>query len=134
MTAGDSGEDNKSTLDMKMSNPAGRPGADADMAASILFLAGPGGVFYNEQILFPDGGMLTSPNDRYSADMDRQYPRAASCEIETTRPTVINNVMIFIAHKDVNILHVSHCFAKYPWRDVRDREAHSDTLGSFSGF
>lgn len=71
MTAGDSGEDNKSKLDMKMSNPAGkyflrphlssannvgRPGADTDMAASILFLAGPGGVFYNEQILFPDGG------------------------------------------------------------------------------
>jgi hypothetical protein len=34
----------------------GRPGNDYDMAATILFLAGPGGVFYNEQILFPDGG------------------------------------------------------------------------------
>lgn len=56
MTAGDSGEDNKSKLDMEMSNPAGRPGADADIAASILFLAGRGGVFYNEQFLFPDGG------------------------------------------------------------------------------
>lgn len=56
MTAGDSGEDNKSKLNMEMSNPAGRPGSDTDMAASILFLAGPGGVFYNEQILFPDGG------------------------------------------------------------------------------
>ncbi|KAF2439527.1 NAD(P)-binding protein [Karstenula rhodostoma CBS 690.94] len=56
MTAGDSGEDNKSNLKMEMSNPAGRPGSDTDMAASILFLAGPGGVFYNEQVLFPDGG------------------------------------------------------------------------------
>ncbi|KAL2352155.1 short chain dehydrogenase/reductase [Cryomyces antarcticus] len=56
MTAGDSGEDNKSTLDMEMSNPAGRTGHDSDMAASILFLAGPGGLFYNEQTLFPDGG------------------------------------------------------------------------------
>jgi hypothetical protein len=56
MTTGESGEDNKSKIEGGMSNPAGRPGADADMAASILFLAGPGGVFYNEQILFPDGG------------------------------------------------------------------------------
>jgi len=29
------------------------------MAASVLFLAGPGGVFYNEQVLFPDGGEST---------------------------------------------------------------------------
>lgn len=35
---------------------SGRPGNDFDMAATILFLAGPGGVFYNEQILYPDGG------------------------------------------------------------------------------
>jgi hypothetical protein len=26
------------------------------MAATVLFLAGPGGVFYNDQILYPDGG------------------------------------------------------------------------------
>jgi hypothetical protein len=26
------------------------------MAATVLFLAGPGGVFYNEQIVYPDGG------------------------------------------------------------------------------
>ncbi|KAI9681231.1 MAG: hypothetical protein M1817_002513 [Caeruleum heppii] len=58
MTAGGSGEDNKSELGSGMSNPAGRPGSDADMAASILFLAGPGGVFYNGQIIYPDGGML----------------------------------------------------------------------------
>lgn len=56
MTAGSSGEDNKSELNIKSSNPAGRPGQDTDMAATILFLAGKGGVFYNEQFMFPDGG------------------------------------------------------------------------------
>ncbi|KAF2871665.1 hypothetical protein BDV95DRAFT_493715 [Massariosphaeria phaeospora] len=56
MTAGKSGDDNKSELNMKSSNPAGRPGKDSDMGATVLFLAGPGGVFYNEQILYPDGG------------------------------------------------------------------------------
>ncbi|KAK5127741.1 hypothetical protein LTR08_004223 [Meristemomyces frigidus] len=56
MTAGESGEDNKSKLDMKPSNPAGRTGHDDDMAATILFLAGKGGLFYNEQIMYPDGG------------------------------------------------------------------------------
>ncbi|KAK4545649.1 hypothetical protein LTR36_002602 [Oleoguttula mirabilis] len=56
MTAGESGEDNKSKLDMQPSNPAGRTGQDTDMAATILFLAGKGGLFYNEQILYPDGG------------------------------------------------------------------------------
>jgi len=56
MTAGSSGDDNKSQLDMKPSNPAGRFGFDSDMAATILFLAGRGGVFYNEQIMYPDGG------------------------------------------------------------------------------
>ncbi|KAK5174131.1 uncharacterized protein LTR77_001211 [Saxophila tyrrhenica] len=55
MTTGSSGEDNKSQLDMQMSNPAGRPGHDTDMAATILFLAGKGGVFYNDQVLYPDG-------------------------------------------------------------------------------
>ncbi|RYP19939.1 hypothetical protein DL767_009551 [Monosporascus sp. MG133] len=56
MTAGSSGEDNKSKLDMEASNPAGRFGHDSDMAATILFLAGKGGLFYNGQILTPDGG------------------------------------------------------------------------------
>ncbi|KAK3701347.1 hypothetical protein LTR37_015569 [Vermiconidia calcicola] len=56
MTAGESGEDNKSKLDMSPSNPSGRTGEDSDMAATILFLAGKGGLFYNEQILYPDGG------------------------------------------------------------------------------
>ncbi|MCJ1362499.1 hypothetical protein MMC16_001602 [Acarospora aff. strigata] len=58
MTAGSSGDDQKSKLDIEMSNPAGRPGSDADMAACILFLAGPGGVFLNSQVLYPDGGNI----------------------------------------------------------------------------
>ena len=56
MTAGESDGNNKSELDMKSSSPSGRKGLDTDMAATILFLAGKGGVFYNEQILYPDGG------------------------------------------------------------------------------
>jgi NAD(P)-dependent dehydrogenase (short-subunit alcohol dehydrogenase family) len=56
MTTGESGEDNKSVIKSGMSNPAGRPGKDTDMAAAVLLLAGPGGVFFNEQILYPDGG------------------------------------------------------------------------------
>ena len=56
MTTGSSDENNKSTMDRKPANPAGRPGHDSDMAATVLFLAGPGGLFYNEQILYPDGG------------------------------------------------------------------------------
>ena len=58
MTAGSSGEDQKSKLEMEMSNPAGRTGHDSDMAACILFLAGPGGLFLNGQVLYPDGGEL----------------------------------------------------------------------------
>ncbi|QDS68404.1 hypothetical protein FKW77_010771 [Venturia effusa] len=62
MTTGESGEDQKSTIDKKMSTPSGRPGNDSDMAATVLFLAGPGGVFYNDQILYPDGGnTITQP-------------------------------------------------------------------------
>ena len=58
MTAGSSGEDQKSKLDMELSNPAGRTGHDSDMAACILFLAGPGGLFLNNQVLYPDGGSI----------------------------------------------------------------------------
>lgn len=58
MTAGESGSDQKSSLDMASSNPAGRKGTDADMAACILFLAGPGGLFLNGQVLYPDGGNI----------------------------------------------------------------------------
>ncbi|KAL8776969.1 MAG: hypothetical protein Q9213_008066 [Squamulea squamosa] len=58
MTAGSSGDDQKSELKPESSNPAGRPGSDSDMAACILFLAGPGGVFLNSQVLYPDGGNI----------------------------------------------------------------------------
>ncbi|KAL9127809.1 MAG: hypothetical protein Q9217_003393 [Psora testacea] len=58
MTTSSSGDDQKSKLDMKMSNPAGRAGNDSDIAACILFLAGPGGLFLNNQVLYPDGGNL----------------------------------------------------------------------------
>ena len=62
MTAGASDENQKSQLEPGSSNPAGRKGADQDMAATILFLAGKGGSFYNHQILYPDGGnTITQP-------------------------------------------------------------------------
>lgn len=65
MTTGESDGDNKSVMDKEMSNPAGRPGKDSDMAATVLLLAGPGGVFYNEQILYPDGGQtLVVPSSK----------------------------------------------------------------------
>lgn len=59
MTAGASDDDNKSALAMEPTNPSGRFGQDPDMAATILFLAGRSGQFYNGQILYPDGGRLT---------------------------------------------------------------------------
>ncbi|KAH7168280.1 hypothetical protein DER46DRAFT_679528 [Fusarium sp. MPI-SDFR-AT-0072] len=58
MTTGESDEGNKSNIDKKMTNPAGRPGHDTDMAATILFLAGKGGLFYNRQVVYPDGGSI----------------------------------------------------------------------------
>ncbi|KAL3427617.1 hypothetical protein PVAG01_01126 [Phlyctema vagabunda] len=62
MTAGSSDEHQKSRLDSEASNPAGRYGHDTDIAACLLFLAGPGGVFLNGQIIYPDGGnILTQP-------------------------------------------------------------------------
>jgi len=60
---------------------AGRPGADSDMAATILFLAGPGGLFYNEQTLFPDGGKasVTFWTECFDTDVHcRFYTRPAS--------------------------------------------------------
>ncbi|EKG09211.1 Short-chain dehydrogenase/reductase SDR [Macrophomina phaseolina MS6] len=56
MTTGSSDDRNKSQLSSKASNPAGRYGTESDMAATILFLASRGGTFYNEQIMYPDGG------------------------------------------------------------------------------
>lgn len=64
MTAGSSNQDQKSDTEMDLSsvNPAGRKGNDADMAACILYLVGPGGLFLNGQVIYPDGGVvLTSP-------------------------------------------------------------------------
>ncbi|KAJ9611696.1 hypothetical protein H2200_004880 [Cladophialophora chaetospira] len=58
MTTGDSDESQKSELDSEMSNPAGRGGGDADMAATILYLAGKGGLFLNNQLIHPEGGQL----------------------------------------------------------------------------
>lgn len=64
MTAGASDDKNKSELKgMGDSLPAGRTGEDQDMASAVLFLAGPGGCFFNGQIVHPDGGnLLTSPS------------------------------------------------------------------------
>ncbi|KAM0264585.1 hypothetical protein ACHAPA_008250 [Fusarium lateritium] len=56
MTTGESDEGNKSNITRKVANAAGRPGNDTDMAATILFLVGNGGLFYNGQIVYPDGG------------------------------------------------------------------------------
>lgn len=56
MTAGSSDEANKSKLSTEPTNPSGRYGHDSDMASTILFLAGKSGLFYNGQILYPDGG------------------------------------------------------------------------------
>lgn len=62
MTTGASDENQKSQIDPNSTNPAGRKGQDTDMAATILFLAGKGGAFYNSQIMYPDGGnTLTQP-------------------------------------------------------------------------
>jgi hypothetical protein len=58
MTTGSSDEQQKSELSQGMSNPAGRGGADSDMASSILFLVSPAGLFYNNQLLHPEGGQL----------------------------------------------------------------------------
>jgi NAD(P)-dependent dehydrogenase (short-subunit alcohol dehydrogenase family) len=58
MTTGKSDDAQKSEIDKKLSNPAGRPGNDSDMAACILYLAGPGGLFLNSQVLYPDGGSI----------------------------------------------------------------------------
>ncbi|RPB01623.1 NAD(P)-binding protein [Choiromyces venosus 120613-1] len=57
MTAGSSNENQKSVLEgVGQRLPAHRSGDDADMVAAILYLAGPGGVYLNGQILVPDGG------------------------------------------------------------------------------
>lgn len=63
MTTQASDDTNKSELSSKLGNPAGRGGSDAEMAATILYLAGPGGLFCNGEVIHPDGGaMLASPS------------------------------------------------------------------------
>lgn len=54
MTTSESDEGNKSELSSKLGNPAGRGGSDAEMAATILYLAGPGGLFCNGEVIHPD--------------------------------------------------------------------------------
>lgn len=60
MTGGQSDENQKTKLDGERgkSYPAQRPGKDEDVAAAVLYLAGPGGVFINGQILHLDGGNM----------------------------------------------------------------------------
>lgn len=54
MTTSDSDDKQKSELSSGLSNPAGRGGADSEMAATILYLAGPGGLFCNGEVIHPD--------------------------------------------------------------------------------
>lgn len=56
MTGGESNEKQKTEMDTDAGNPVGRKGQDSDMAATILMLAGRGGAFYTDQIMYPDGG------------------------------------------------------------------------------
>lgn len=62
----------------------GRPGSDADMAACILFLAGPGGVFLNSQVLYPDGGKIKFRRRRtLIADRHRHHHGPAGCDMSS---------------------------------------------------
>lgn len=54
VTTSKSDEHNKSELSEGLGNPAGRGGSDAEMAATILYLAGPGGLFCNGEVIHPD--------------------------------------------------------------------------------
>lgn len=54
MTTGGSDDKNKSELSEGLGNTAGRGGSDAEMAATLLYLAGPGGLFCNGQLIHPD--------------------------------------------------------------------------------
>jgi len=54
VTTSESDDKNKSELSSKLGNPAGRGGSDAEMAATVLYLAGPGGLFCNGEVIHPD--------------------------------------------------------------------------------
>lgn len=63
VTTSKSDDAQKSEYESKLGNPAGRPGSDAEMAATILYLAGPGGLFCNGEVIHPDGGnLLVAPS------------------------------------------------------------------------
>jgi 3-oxoacyl-[acyl-carrier protein] reductase len=50
--------DGETMAQLREETPLGRIGTAADVAASILFLAGPGGDFLTGQVLSPNGGIL----------------------------------------------------------------------------
>ncbi|KAF2683150.1 NAD(P)-binding protein [Lentithecium fluviatile CBS 122367] len=79
MTTGESGEGNKSVIDKGMSSPAGRPGNDFDMAASTLFLAGPGGVFSTNRHYSLMGVGLSSSLLLIMLIVRRKHSRSAGC-------------------------------------------------------
>lgn len=54
VTTSESDNKQKSELSEGLGNPAGRGGADSEMAATILYLAGPGGLFCNGEVIHPD--------------------------------------------------------------------------------
>lgn len=54
VTTSESDDKQKSELGEGLSNPAGRGGSDGEMAATILYLAGPGGLFCNGEVIHPD--------------------------------------------------------------------------------
>jgi len=54
VTTSESDDKNKSELSSKLGNPSGRGGSDAEMAATLLYLAGPGGLFCNGEVIHPD--------------------------------------------------------------------------------
>ena len=60
VTTSESDDKNKSELSSKLGNPAGRGGSDAEMAATLLYLAGPGGLFCNGEVIHPDVGRIGS--------------------------------------------------------------------------
>ena len=50
--------DAQTMAELREETPLGRIGTAADVAASILFLAGPGGDFITGQVISPNGGIL----------------------------------------------------------------------------
>lgn len=81
----------------------GRPGNDFDVAATVLFLAGPGGVFYNEQILCPDGGTSTQTfSTSYMLTFCRRYSSTTVCVITQGLRTTLD--LSFHDEKQLDLL------------------------------